>query len=173
MIKKRTGAEPLTEVNKSKLKAELYIFLQQKMNTCLQEAILLSHRSTLHSDIVTQYEHITSAREDKVAESFFETASQKFDRLAIEFDTVRDIENAERNFVNQLVDNPNSADKWEEFAQFCLRYGLQIKAEQCLYKMIECQGGDMDPDMRLFLASLMVQRKNYFEARNHLNQVLD
>lgn len=71
---------------------------------------------------------------------------------------MRDIENAERNFVNHLVDNPGDAEKWEEFAQFCLRYGLQIKAEQCLYKMIDCNGGHIDIDMRLFLASLMVQR---------------
>lgn len=31
----------------------------------------------------------------------------------------------------------------------------------------------MDLDMRLFLASLMVQRKNYSEARTHLNFILD
>ena len=68
---------------------------------------------------------------------------------------MRDVENAERNFVNHLVDYPNDAEKWEEFAQFCLRYGLQIKAEQCLYKVIECTGR-MDIDMRVFLASLMV-----------------
>ena len=75
--------------------------------------------------------------------------------------------------MNHLVDEPNDTTKWEEFAQFCLRYGLQIKAEQCLYKTIECGGGDMDVDMRLFLAALMVQRQNYHEAREHLNFILD
>ena len=72
---------------------------------------------------------ISSAREDKFYESYSEDTTQKFDRLAQEFDTVRDIENAERNYVNHLVDHPNDGAKWEEFAQFCLRYGLQIKAE--------------------------------------------
>lgn len=56
------------------------------------------------------------------------------------------------------MDAPADGEKWEEFAQFCLRYGLQIKAEQCLYKTIECRGGVMDIEMRLFLAALMVQR---------------
>ena len=116
---------------------------------------------------------ISSAREDKFYESYSEDTTQKFDRLAQEFDTVRDIENAERNYVNHLVDHPNDGAKWEEFAQFCLRYGLQIKAEQCLYKMIDCNGGYMDHEMRLFLASLMVQRRNFSEARVHLNTILD
>lgn len=93
--------------------------------------------------------------------------------MAEEFDTVRDIENAEKNFVNHLVDHPDDSQKYEEFAQFCLRYGLQIKAEQCLYKTIECYGGVMDLDMRMFLASLMVQRQNFHEARDHLNFILD
>lgn len=98
---------------------------------------------------------------------------QKFDRLALEFDTVREIENAEKNFVNHLVDEPTDATKWEEFAQFCLRYDLQIKAEQCVYKTIECKGGQMDNETRLFIAALLVQRKNYHEARQHLNHILD
>merc|ERR1712060_356542 len=77
------------------------------------------------------------------------------------------------NFVNHLVEHPTDADQWEKFAQFCLRYDLQIKAEQCVYKTIECRGGEMDMDMRLFLAALMVQRNNYPEAREHLNIILD
>lgn len=129
MIKKKTGAAPLSASAKDKLKAELYIFLQTKTKKCLEEAILSTQRSSLHSDIVSQFENISGAREDKFYESFRETTLEKFDRLALEFDTVRDIENAERNFVNHLVDEPNDARKWEEFAQFCLRYGLQIKAE--------------------------------------------
>ena len=147
----------MTPESKSQLKAELYIFLQTKMKACLQDAVLSGQRNNLHSDIVNQFESITGAREDKVYEGYSETQTVKFDRLAREFDTVRDVENAERNFVNHLVDYPNDAEKWEEFAQFCLRYGLQIKAEQCLYKVIECTGR-MDIDMRVFLASLMVQR---------------
>lgn len=53
MIKKKTGSAPLTSGQKDKLKAELYIFLQNKMKSCLQEAILQTQRNSLHSDIVT------------------------------------------------------------------------------------------------------------------------
>lgn len=94
------------------------------MKTCLQEAILSTHRNSLHSDIISQFESITSGREDKYYESFRETSIQKFDRLTQEFDIVRDIANAEKNFVNQLVDEPNDANKWKEFAEFCLQYGM-------------------------------------------------
>jgi len=138
MVKKKTGAAPLTVSQKDKLKAELYIFLQTKLSSCLREAVLMTQRNRLHPDIISQFENITGARQDKIEESFKETITQKFDRLALEFDTVRDIENAEKNFVNTLVDEPNNSKIWESFTQFCLRYNLQIKAEQCLYKTIEC-----------------------------------
>ena len=128
------------------------------MKKCLNDAILHTHRNSLHSDIVTQFENISTQREDKNYESFRESHNQKFDRLAEEFDTIREVETAEKNFVNNLVDSPDDTEKWGEFAQFCLRYGMQIKAEQCLYKKIECSGGEMDVDMRLFLAALLVQR---------------
>jgi hypothetical protein len=68
------------------------------------------------------------------------------------------VENAEKNFVNHLTDDPSDAAKWGEYAQFCLRYGLKIKAEQCLYKQIECEGGRLTTEMRIFLAALLVQR---------------
>jgi hypothetical protein len=138
MVKKKTGAAPLTASQKDKLKAELYIFLQTKLKSSLREAVMLTQRNKLHPDIISQFESITAGREEKIEESFKETITQKFDRLALEFDTVRDIDNAEKNFVNTLVDEPNNSKIWESFTQFCLRYNLQIKAEQCLYKTIEC-----------------------------------
>ena len=75
MIKKKAGACPLTTHDKSKLKAELYIFLQSKMKTCLQESILNNQRNNLHSDIVAQFEYITGSREDKVYESYNESTT--------------------------------------------------------------------------------------------------
>ena len=84
----------------------------------------MTQRNRLHPDIISQFENITGARQDKIEESFKETITQKFDRLALEFDTVRDIDNAEKNFVNTLVDEPNNSKIWESFTQFCLRYNL-------------------------------------------------
>ena len=156
MIKKKAGAAPLTAGGKDQLKAELYIFLQTKMKQCLQEAILSTQRNSLPSDIVSQFESITAARDDRYYESFRESDSERYARRAEEFGTVRDFETAERNYVNQLVDSPNDAQKWEDFAQFCLKNGMQIKGEQCLYKTIECRGGEIDVETRLFLAALMV-----------------
>ena len=72
MIKKKTGAAPLTANAKDQLKAELYIFLQTKMKQCLNDAILTTQRNSLHSDIVSQFEAIAGARDDKVFESFRE-----------------------------------------------------------------------------------------------------
>lgn len=172
MIKKKASAQPLTPVSKGKLKAELYIFLQSKMKACLQEAVLETQRNNLHSDIVAQFEKIDLLRKDQKLESYYEDETTKFCRLAHEFDTVRDVENTERNCVNYFVQGNYDKLKLGEFAQICLRYGQQIKAEQYIYKMIDLLKY-IDNDDRLFLASLMVQRNNYAEARMHLNIILD
>ena len=105
-IKKQTSAKKLTPDEKDKFKASLYIFLQRKMRDCLTEAVTVRHRSKLHNDIVTQLEVIEGGRLDKICEGVQEDSSQKFSRLALEFDTISDLENAERNFVNHLIDHP-------------------------------------------------------------------
>lgn len=51
-----------------------------------------------------------------------------------------DIKNAEREYVNMLVDQPDSADKWYGFALFSLKYHMQAKAEQYLDKVISIKG---------------------------------
>ena len=123
-IKKQTSARKLTPDEKDKFKASLYIFLQKKMQECLTEAVANRHRSKLHNDIVSQLEVVEGSRLDKICEGYQEDSSQKFTRLALEFDTIQDLENAEKNFVNHLIDHPQDANKWGEFAQFALRNGL-------------------------------------------------
>ena len=123
-IKKQTSAKKLSTDEKDKFKASLYIFLQSKMKACLTEAVTVRHRDRLHKDIVGQLEVIAGAREDRIREGYQEDPHEKFSRLALEFDTISDLENAEKNFVNHLVDYPTDAKKWGEFAQFSLRYGL-------------------------------------------------
>jgi tetratricopeptide (TPR) repeat protein len=172
-IKKQTSAKKLSADEKDKFKASLYIFLQRKMRECLAEAVTVRHRSRLHNDIVSQLEVIEGGRQDKICEGYQEDSATKFSRLALEFDTLTDLESAEKNFVNHLVDHPTDGKKWGEFAQFALRYGLQIKAEQCLFKQIECDGGQMDTDCRIFLGALMLQRQNYPAAKQYLDVVLD
>ena len=115
----------------------MYIFLQRKVKTCLDEAVCLKQRNNLHSDIVTQFEKLRGEEDDKIEMSFRESSQDKYDRLAMEYDTVRDLENAEKNYINQLIENPTDSKKWGEFAQFSLRYGLQSKAEQCIFRQIE------------------------------------
>jgi tetratricopeptide (TPR) repeat protein len=51
-----------------------------------------------------------------------------------------DVKNVEREYVNMLVDQPHSADKWYEFALFSLKYHMQAKAEQYLDKVIAIKG---------------------------------
>ena len=172
-IKKQCSAKALTADEKDKFKANLYIFLQSKMKDCLTEAVTLRHRAKLHHDIISQLEVIEGSRLDKIHEGVQETTAEQYTRLAQEFDTITDVENAEKNYINHLIEHPNDGKKWGEFAQFSLRYGLQIKAEQCIHKQIACNGGTIDTDTRIFLGALMLQRENFPAAKIHFDVVLD
>jgi predicted Zn-dependent protease len=70
-----------------------------------------------------------------------------------------------------LIESPNSSDKWYEFALFSLKYQMQAKAEQYLDRVIALKG--MSKEMHLMLASMMLQRQNWQETKNHLDAVLD
>ena len=90
-IKKQCGAKKITKEQKDTFKAELYIFLQKKLQTCLDLAVNETQRQVLHSDIVQQFRQLQMQQEDKVYESFNESQEQKYERLAQEFDTVCDL----------------------------------------------------------------------------------
>lgn len=66
----------------------------------MDEAVCLKQRSHLHSDIVTQFEKLRNEEDEKVEMSYRESSQDQYDRLALEYDTVRDLENAERNYIN-------------------------------------------------------------------------
>ena len=94
-------------------------------------------------DIMKQFYNVKDQKEDKIARCFREETDAKFDRLTTEFDQISDVQNTEKNFVNQLVIAPHDAKKWGQYAQFCLRNDMQLKAEQCLQKQIVLQGGEL------------------------------
>ena len=98
-----------------------------------------SHQiAQLHPDLTNQFSIIEERKCDRIASSFTELPKEKFSRLAAEFDAVADVANAEKHYVNHLIDFPADADKWGEYAQFALKHGLQIKAEQCINRQIDC-----------------------------------
>lgn len=128
--------------------------MQKKLKVCLQEAIGSSERANVPQDIVAQFETIQEQKSQLVQNSFSESATAKHQRLAEEFDIICDVQNSEREYVNMLIDEPNSADKWYEFSLFSLKFNMQAKAEQYLEKVIKLQG--MSKDMHLMLASMML-----------------
>ena len=94
----------------------------------------LAKSEGIHSDISKQYFAIEEMKSDRVTNSYQEHLMQKYSRLATEFEQINDIENAEKNHVNQLILNPDDAKKWGEYANFCLRNDMQLKAEECLVR---------------------------------------
>lgn len=98
------------------------------MQYALKKA-MLHGRNKLHNDIVQQYDKLESSRQSSIKNSFTESDKQKYIRLAAEFETCNDIPQAEKQFVNYLIMNPDEADMWYNYAQFALRHGMQIKAE--------------------------------------------
>ena len=131
-FKKQVGPEPLSDGERSKFKASLYIFLQKKLKDSLSEAMDRSRSEPIHSDISKQYFNLEERKAERIGSSHKENLQEKFNRLAIEFDQINDVDNAEKNFVNQLILSPQNDKKWGEYAMFCLKNDLQMKGEQSL-----------------------------------------
>lgn len=132
------------------------------MTKTLNAAVNLQMDS-LHQDITLQHEGINKNRQKKVDRSFKETETEKFRRLSREFDDICDKQNAEKYLQNLIVDYPNDAELWTEYAHFALRYGMFIRAEHFFKKVIEING--IDSKMKVKMGALLLSRGNYREAK--------
>lgn len=108
-----------------------------------------------------------------IDQCFKEEQKSKNDRLSKEFSVVNDIENTERQLVNQLIETPTDSEKWLEYAMYCLGNNQQLKAEQFLAKVLKLNGGHISTDLQILMASLMLQRKDFNKCKQHLDTVLD
>jgi tetratricopeptide (TPR) repeat protein len=173
--KKEVSAQAaLSLEDRTKFKANLYILLQQVMQYALKKAMTNGKsNSGLHADIVQQYDKLDHNRRQLVDNCFNESNKDRYLRLSKEFETANDIKNAEKQFVNYLVEFPRDCDMWSNYAQFALRHGMQIKAEQFIKKVCLLDETKLNTEMRLILAALYIQRQNWREAKDHLNEVLD
>lgn len=162
------GGKQLDAAAKNKFKAELYIFLQKKLKECLHQAM---QEQDLPLDISSQYKNLEKEKNLSIQSSFTEEQEAKHSRLAEEFDVIQDVECAEREYVNNLLDDPNNKEKWYEFALFSLKFGMQAKAEQYLDRVIKLSS--MTQEMHLMLAAMMLQRQNFQKTKMHLDAVLD
>jgi tetratricopeptide (TPR) repeat protein len=113
-----------------------------------------SKSGSFHPDITQQYDQLERGRQNLIRNSFSENDRQKYVRLAAEFETCNDIPQAEKQYVNYLILHPDEADMWYDYAQFALRNGMQIKAEQFLRKACEIEPERLDTDMNLVFAAL-------------------
>jgi hypothetical protein len=53
-----------------------------------------------------------------------------------------------------LIGNEKDADRWYEFALVALKFNMQPKAEQYMYKVISLKG--VSKEIHLFMASIML-----------------
>lgn len=87
--------------------------------------------NSLHHEIVEQHVSIQQKKDHQVENCFKETQLDKFSRLAKEFSIICDIENTEKQFVNQLIETGyNEPELFHDFSQYALSTGQHIKGEQ-------------------------------------------
>lgn len=81
--------------------------------------------------------------------------------------------NAEKHYVNQLILSPEDAAKWGDYANFCLRNDMQLKAEECLQRQLHLRKNAWTVQDRILMGALKMQRENYKEAKMYFDEVLD
>ena len=115
---------------------------------------------------------------------FKEDARHKAERLYREFDTIRDVENAEKQMLilstmkNAEGQVENERGYWLQYARFALRYGQHATAEYYIKKRYDAAlqdelrlGFPVTRD-RLLLASYYVQQSQFRQAQEVIQQII-
>ena len=123
----------------------------------------------MHNDLKMSHKSFQDELRKKVDKNFKETEAEKFERLCNEFDIIRDNEHSEWYIlylrqltnINNLFDAGSEVEqsiqpqKWFDYAQFCLRYGMNEKAEILMHKYISIKG--LDTNLNLLMGAMNLQ----------------
>ncbi|CDW74115.1 tetratricopeptide repeat protein [Stylonychia lemnae] len=169
--KREIGNKNLTQEERAKFKANLYVYVNELMKKTLSDAID-QNKEQIHQDIWMQKDSLRDDKQNKINKSFNENFEDKCKRLYKEFDIKNDQENSEKWLLNCLYDcKYRPYPMYRDYARFCLKYGMYLRAEYYLEKLIE--ESEYSNLNRILQATLLVQRGNFKGALEILNQVLD
>lgn len=79
-------------------------------------------RDNMHSDIVAAKDYQRDLKENLKKKNYRETEVEKYKRLYMEFDSIGDYENAEKNIQNYVFKCDNE-EAWVEYSKLALKYG--------------------------------------------------
>ena len=111
----------------------------------------------MHNDLCIGHKVVQEETKKRIEKNFKETEAEKFSRLTKEYDLIVDHEHSEWYilYLRQLTDiktlfDPNvkreedkDPQKWFNYAQFCLKYGMKEKADLLMQKYILIKGLDL------------------------------
>lgn len=142
----------------------------------------ISQNQSIHADLASTHQMQREETRKRIDKNFSETEAEKFNRLSLEYDLIRDEERSEWYIVylrelheiTQLFDNNEDGDadpeRWFRYAQFCLKYNMTEKADMLMQKYIGLQG--LDRDLNLFMGAMNLQNGNYKKAHQYLFTIL-
>lgn len=122
--------QAFTPQQRDKFKADLYCFLTEQMRVAM-DLIFRHHAGELNPDLVGGRETAGEERRRRAEKCWAdEGLRQKAERLFREFDTIRDVENAERQMLilctqeteDSVGDEISITDYWEQYSRFALQY---------------------------------------------------
>eukprot|EP00347_Sterkiella_histriomuscorum_P008804 403343688 len=169
--KREQGNKILTQDEREKFKAELYVYLNEMMVTTVQQAID-STKDTLHTDIWMQQNVIRDERLARANKLPQESLKEKCLRLYKEFDVINDQENSERWLVHCITkEGLYNFEYFTQLQQFCLKYGMYLRAERYL-KLWRNVDTTIEGKIKIQQAALYIQRDNYKDALPMLDEIL-
>ncbi len=125
-----SSSQTFSQAQRDSFKADLYCFLTEQMRVAM-DLIFRHHAGDLNPDLAGAREVAAEQKRLRVERCWAdEGPRQKAERLFREFDTIRDVKNAERQMLilctqqteDSVGDEMSLADYWEKYSRFALQH---------------------------------------------------
>ncbi|CAI2380126.1 unnamed protein product [Moneuplotes crassus] len=166
---KTVNHEGLSKENRDEFIAKLYTYLTKQVRVTLK-ATVEKYKDIIHEDLTEDLFTAMKEEEEQRSKAFTEDYKVKLDRLAQEYENIRNFPKAEKYYKKLLLKDPKDVSQLLNLARFSMKIGKVDQGYE-YFRMAR----DIDPTSReliLAYAGILIQRERYTEASNVLNEII-
>jgi tetratricopeptide (TPR) repeat protein len=160
----------LDKSGRAKFVSNLYTYLCQQIRTTLEATVNL-YRNHIHEDLIEDLITAMKGENERRKQLFTEDYLVKLERLANEYENIRNFPKAEQYYKKLLLKDPQNVKRLLNLARFSLKIGEVDKGYEYFRR-----ARDADPkskELVLVFAGILIERQRYTEAKRVLKEILD
>lgn len=146
------------------------MFLNEQVSATLND-FLGKRQEEVHEDILLSHRISREAESQPVHSVVSESSEDKYIRIAVEYEIINRLAEAELNLQNLLLSSPANESYVALFVSFCLRHKRFDAAECQLERLLKA--GDNSLENRTLVAILLLRRGRFKESIKLILEMLE